>query len=129
MLSTVKIDEKHFSDKRLARRCNQIINSWSNYPTSSIPKRAASTAEVKATYRFLSSANVSYDDLLAGFRDSTVKLIQSRQDETLLVIQDSSTLNFTSKPQTKGLGYINKIRPYLETNWRNTNKVFCFTLL
>ena len=57
-------------------------------------------------YRFWSNPKVSVSQILASHRDGVVA--RSREAKTVLAIQDTTDLNFTSHPSTEGLGFINQ---------------------
>ena len=60
----------------------------------------------RSAYRFWSNPKVSVSQILASHRDGVVT--RSREAKTVLAIQDTTDLNFTSHPETVGLGFINQ---------------------
>lgn len=92
-------------DPRLRRRLHTIVGDFFVHPTQLIPEACdGNTARAKATYRFLSNPNVDKESLLKGHIEATAGRI--REHDVVLVPQDTTTLNYTSHPDTEGLGPI-----------------------
>lgn len=106
-----KFSPNVFKDKRLFYRCNKILQSCLENPDSSIPELFNDYHQAKATYRFLSNDNIVWDKLL---QDCTKQLARQIKisNETILVAQDTTDLDFTSKPKIKDLGYLEKENQY-----------------
>jgi hypothetical protein len=91
-----------FGDARLSKRLVRIVADKLANPTASIPHASGSWAATKATYRFLASEQVAADSIRAAHLDATRSRIQ--QHGTVLVLQDTTELLYTSHPHTTGLG-------------------------
>jgi hypothetical protein len=91
-----------FSDKRLNKRLIKIANDFANKPDCSIPKATGSWAAAKATYNFFNNERVCDKTMLSSHIKSTIDRI-AHQD-VVLCVQDTTSLNFTTHPDTKGLG-------------------------
>ena len=91
-----------FGDVRLSKRLVRIVADKLATPTASIPHASGSWAATKATYRFLDSKQVAADRIRAAHLDATRSRIQ--QHETVLVLQDTTELLYSSHPHTIGLG-------------------------
>ena len=91
-----------FGDARLSKRLVRIVADKLANPTASIPQASGSWAATKATYRFLDSKQVAADSIRAAHLDATRSRIP--QHETVLVLQDTTELLYTSHPHTTGLG-------------------------
>ena len=89
-------------DARLAKRLVRIVADKLANPTASIPHASGSWAATKATYRFLASEHVAADSIRAAHLDATRSRIQHHG--TILVLQDTTELLYTSHPHTTGLG-------------------------
>lgn len=65
-------------------------------------------ADAKAWYRFIESKfeEVSFENILKGHEYTTYRRMMS--EKTVLIIQDETSFNYTSKPQIEGLGSISK---------------------
>lgn len=92
-------------DKRLVARLMQLGESFFAMPTANIPQACATNAAVKAAYRFFDNDQISMDAILAPHFEATEQRV--RKHEVVLVVQDTSSLNYTSHPETEGLGPIN----------------------
>ena len=95
-ISTVDI-----GDKRLDKRMKKILSQVSPSPTLSIPASSKNWAETKATYRFYDNNLVTSDKVLSPHKDATLARIRSQ--DKVLVIQDTTELDFTGR-QLKGAG-------------------------
>lgn len=91
-------------DARLTKRLVRIVADKLAQPTASIPEASGSWAATKATYRFLSSAQFSTDRIRAAHLDATRARVAPLG--TVLVLQDTTELNYTSHPHTHGLGHL-----------------------
>lgn len=93
-----------FGDMRLTRRLHRIITDKLANPTASIPEASGDWAATKATYRFLASNQVTPTAIRAAHRDATVRRIQAHSE--ILVLQDTTELDYTDHPTTTGLGHL-----------------------
>jgi hypothetical protein len=91
-----------FADARLSKRLVRIVADKLAKPTASIPQASGSWAATKATYRFLASEQVAAERIRAAHRDAARSRIQHHT--TVLVLQDTTELLYTSHPHTTGLG-------------------------
>jgi hypothetical protein len=89
-------------DARLNRRLVRLVEDLAAQPTASVPRACGHWAATKAAYRFWGSARVKPEAIQAAHRQSTVERV--RGHGTILVIQDTTDLNFTHHPATRGLG-------------------------
>jgi hypothetical protein len=99
-----EFNDANIGDVRLNQRLISIVKSFCLSPNASIPDKSGSWAKTKATYRFLSNDKVSHQNILAPHQQATAKRVS--QEQIVLAIQDTSTLNYTSHPETQGLGNI-----------------------
>lgn len=93
-----------FADKRHFKRFSTIMTAFLNHPTASIPEACAGSASTKATYRFLDSEHIDTETLDEGSYKATVQ--RCTQYQIVLGVQDTTSLNFSTHPETTGLGYI-----------------------
>lgn len=91
-------------DRRLTARLLQMTGMFYDNPTGSIPEQCGSAAGAKAAYRFLDNEAVGWQDILDPHIASTGERL--RDEEVVLAVQDTTTLNYTSHPCTQGLGPI-----------------------
>lgn len=97
-------------DKRLNRRLGTILDMLSCKPTSSIPSASRNWCETKAAYRFFDNDGVTGDKILQPHCDATIE--RMRKETVVLLPQDTTELDYTSKRKTKGLGKLS-----YETQW------------
>ena len=93
-------------DLRRMKRWQKVAADFHALPGASIPQASGSWAASKACYRLVESGAISPQCVLDSHRDATVARIEGSEEQVLLVAQDTTTLNFSSRPNTKGLGPI-----------------------
>jgi len=73
-------------------------------PSWSIPHAAGSRAATKATYRLFSHPAADQEKLVEGHLQATA--VRARQETTVLAVGDTTYLNYSHHPRTRGLGKI-----------------------
>lgn len=93
---------RQLGDRRLDRRLVQVVDAVAAQPTASLPTALGTWAATKAAYRFLANERVTP----AGIRAAALPAVQERAvaAETVVLVQDTTTLNFSAHPATAGLG-------------------------
>ena len=91
-------------DKRLNTRLMRICDSFSESPESPINQACADWAESKAAYRFFQNDNVEEGDILSAHCQKTAE--RTEEHGTILAIQNTSYIIYTSHGKTDGLGKI-----------------------
>jgi Transposase DNA-binding/Transposase Tn5 dimerisation domain len=91
-------------DKRLDKRLTTILLDKIEHPSASIPEAAGSSGRAKAVYRFYANPRVSADALRLGIATDAAR--RSLSEEVLLVVQDTTSLNFTGLRGIPELGPI-----------------------
>ena len=91
-------------DRRLTARLLKMTGQFFEQPQANITQSSGSSHQAKAAYRFLDNPQVYWESILRSHYQATVDRFHGY--ETVLVATDTTTLNFTSHPATKGLGYI-----------------------
>ena len=86
------------------QRAVAIAAAMAREPAASIPAQQHSEAGTKAVYRFCENAHVSYDALLQPHMEATREL--ARQRRRVLLIQDTTEVDYQHHPKTTGLGPI-----------------------
>ena len=99
-----EFEEVNLGDQRLDARLITLCNRFSDAPESPINQACADWAETKAAYRFFQNEKVEADDIMAAHRRKTV--LRAKQHDTILAVQDTSYLVYTSHLKTEGLGEI-----------------------
>jgi Transposase DNA-binding/Transposase Tn5 dimerisation domain len=89
-------------DKRRTARLIRLCGRLAEMPESSINQACGDWAETKAAYRFFGNDHVEVQNILAAHRAKTAE--RAGQHRTVLAIQDTSYLVYTSHQRTTGLG-------------------------
>lgn len=93
-----------FKDERLAKRLKKIATDFARRPTSSIPQASGNWAASKAAYRLFDNPGLDAREILENHLLATVERIKAQK--RVFAIQDTTALNYTTHPQTEGLGPI-----------------------
>lgn len=96
------------SDPRLVKRLITITTSFAQHPTAAIPQACGSWGRTKAAYRFFDNDAVEPEAILAAHVQATVQRMQAHP--VVLCAQDTTALNYSTHPQTRGLGPISNNR-------------------
>src|SRR5438445_7349966 len=86
------------------RRAVAIAAAMAGEPAGSIPAQQHSDAGTKAVYRFCENGHVSYEALMQPHLQATRQ--QCQQVPRVLLIQDTTEVDYQQHPKTKGLGPI-----------------------
>lgn len=98
-------EHAQLADERLDARLGLILAAMVAKPADSIPQASGNCGQAKATYRFLANERVEPDDLLQPIADATVDSVSGLK--TVLAVQDTTSLNYSSLESTTGLGPLN----------------------
>ncbi len=105
-----KLTQKHllsFKDKRLESRFEKMLSSMYKNPQNSIPETFKDPHQSKAAYRFFDNPKTKTDDILNWYKEVTFQKINNLEyEETLLVIQDTSDINYSTHESKKDIGPI-----------------------
>jgi hypothetical protein len=82
----------------------KLAEAMAREPDVSLPKQVGKRKEVQATYRFLQNGKVSYEALLRAHVEHT--RAQYERLPVVLVVQDTTELDYQAHRQTSGLGPI-----------------------
>ena len=94
----------NLGDARLTARLLQMTGMFYGKPVANIPQACGSAKAAKAAYRFLDNEAVDWKAILQPHYEATEERLRSR--DVVLVAQDTTTLNYSSHPNTQGLGPI-----------------------
>jgi hypothetical protein len=94
-------------DKRRKKRLIQLAEQRAGMPNGSIPNSCGGRAATKAAYRLLDNEAVGAEEILAGHYASSIERAQA--EEIVLAVQDTTELNYSQHPSTKGLGYLSAL--------------------
>lgn len=93
-----------FGDKRLDMRFKRMAKQLAERPSAPINQACEHWADTKAAYRFFANDKVTPQEIRSVHREKTLERID--QYPVVLGIQDTSFLNYTEHPETRGLGHI-----------------------
>jgi hypothetical protein len=94
----------HLGDLRLTNRLMVIARDFYGKPQSNIPQACQSRGKTKAAYRFLDNKESNMENILSSHYESTHKRI--KEEKVVLVVQDTTSLNYSLHPATENLGPI-----------------------
>jgi hypothetical protein len=89
-------------DKRLLKRAQILMSQFARQPSASIPQACERWSDVKAAYRFFDNDQVDAQELMGAHHAATCGRMQAHA--VVLAVQDTTTLNYSTHPQTEGLG-------------------------
>jgi hypothetical protein len=89
-------------DRRRNQRAVRIAQALATNPNASFPRQMTRDADLQATYRFLHSASTSYEALIEPHLHTTRQACRHHQQ--VLLIQDTTELDYQHHPTTTGLG-------------------------
>lgn len=94
--------ELELGDKRLEARAIKIIRDFSQNPTASIPEFCGDWAATKAAYEFYKNPIAAPERILMSQAQATLQ--RAKAYKQILIIQDTTSFNFSSHPETEGVG-------------------------
>ncbi len=89
------------ADPRRTRRAVSIAQALATETGASLPKQLHDGAALEATYRFLHSGHVSYEELIRPHVQATQH--DCREQREVLLIQDTTEVDYQHHPKTSGL--------------------------
>lgn len=100
--AALEMQTVNLGDERLNRRAAAVLNRLAERPQASLPSAFQGWAETLGAYRLFDNPKVTGEKILEPHRDATLKRVQ--QFPVVLCVQDTTELDYTSKPQIQGLG-------------------------
>jgi hypothetical protein len=94
-------------DKRLHDRLIELAEQRLKRPNASIAQSSESAAGMQAAYRFFDNEAVGAEEILAGHYEASIQ--RGSQVAVVLAVQDTTILDYSHHPATKGLGYLNDL--------------------
>jgi hypothetical protein len=91
-------------DKRLKQRLVSITQAFLQHPAATIPQAMGDWAGSKAAYRFFENSKVSFAKIIESHKEATRDRLT--ESSVVLAIQDTSFVDYSSHPSTKGLGFL-----------------------
>src|SRR5688572_19280929 len=104
-MSSWALDElgaAELGDARRQRRLVRLVEALSAQPGASVPQAMGDWAATKGAYRFWDSDAVTAAAILAPHQARSVA--RTAGQARVLVVQDTTSLDFSAHPQTAGLG-------------------------
>ncbi len=102
--SVKETQRSEFGDRRLTNRLGLIVQTLTEHPNSSVPEAFGKWSQTKATYNFWSSEKVTPENIIYSHARSTHDRI--KEHETVLVLSDTTSIDYSHHPDTEGLGYL-----------------------
>lgn len=99
-----ELAQVNLGDARRNKRLIRIVEDLAAQPDSSVPLACGNIAATKAAYNFWKSPHFQASDIRAAHTSSTIERI--KKHEIVLAIQDTTNIDLTSHPATKGVGYL-----------------------
>ncbi len=94
----------NIGDERLNKRAKHLLKCFSDKPMESIPASCKGWSETKAAYRFFGNDLVTARKVIKPHRISTLNRIKAHP--TVLLIQDTTTLNYSGQKERQDTGPI-----------------------
>jgi len=91
-----------FCDARLQPRAMRVAAALAAKPHDSIPRACDSWGAAKGVYRFIENERVDFESIHKPVAQATARVCAGR--ETILAIQDTTSLSFPAARHTEGLG-------------------------
>jgi hypothetical protein len=91
-------------DQRLNRRLVRLVEELAGQPAESVPQAGGTWAATKGAYRFWDCARVTPEDIRLGHQQSTLERLE--REGCVLVVQDTTNLDFTQRRKVSGLGVL-----------------------
>lgn len=101
-----EFDGIDLGDKRLDKRAEKLLAAMSSSPARTIPQNFQTWGEIKSCYRFLSNPKITPLKVFRPHRAQVLKRIQ--EHPVILCINDTTSINYTSKVSMEGKGSIGK---------------------
>ncbi len=96
-------------DRRHHRRLCMIATAFAEKPTAPIPQACPNAAEAKAAYRFMENEAIAPAALRQAHHQATLERVRAHR--LVLAVQDTTALNYSTHPQTAGLGPLGSHSP------------------
>lgn len=113
----------NLGDARRNARAIRLGVALAGQPQASLPNQTNSWAELKAAYRLLNQADVTYAALSEQHWQTVRTQAAQPGANVVLFIQDTTELDFTAHRQTQGLGHIG------DTNGRGFELHSCLAVI
>lgn len=102
--ASVELQQASLGDARRNKRLIRIVEDLTAQPASSVPQACGNIAATSAAYDFWNSPYFQPSDIRNAHIASTIERI--KEHEVILAIQDTTNIDLTDHPATRGLGYL-----------------------
>lgn len=100
------------SDVRLHKRFQKVASALLNSPTKTINQAMGNWTDSKAAYRLFDNDKLERDAIITAHQHSTLDRANDFENDILLAIQDTTTLNYTHHPKTVGIKKLHQQEGY-----------------
>jgi len=100
--SAAEMSSLDLGDTRLDRRCALLLETLAQRPHQSISAASDAWADAVGAYRFFNNKRVTMEKILQAHSEATCQRIA--KESVVLCLADTTQLDYTSMPETKGLG-------------------------
>ncbi len=113
----INFDHAQLGDKRRTKRLVKLVDQMCLRPGGTLPQKFRSPADLQAFYRMMHRDDVTHQAILDAHRQATLNKI-NQIDKPILILHDTTELNFTSHKTLVDLGEIGngKQRGYITHN-------------
>lgn len=94
--------ELDLGDARLNRRAEKVLGAMSAAPGASLPRACGSHSDLIGAYRLFDHSAATLPQMLSGHRAATLR--RAAAESVVLVVQDSTWLDYTTLRSCRGLG-------------------------
>ena len=98
-----EFDTVELGDERLNRRFKLIATQLARHCGKTLASSFTPWKAIKASYRFFANKRFNEQQMLAPHRAQTLERI--RAHDTVLLVQDSTYLDYNNRPKTEGLDF------------------------
>ena len=102
-----ELSKVNFGDKRLDKRFLKVAGSQAKTPQLSINASSADWSCAKGAYRLFDNPKVTSEKILEPHIENTIHRIYGQ--EMVVIVNDTSFVDFSTHEMTTGLGIINKL--------------------
>ncbi len=95
-----------FGDKRLNDRYSKILDKTSERPFETLPGALTGHSELISAYRFMDNDKVTFQNVLKPHSDAALE--RAKQEEVILAVQDTTSLDYSKSKSRDKLGFIDR---------------------